>query len=397
MSRGFDLQTAVVDMEALLEDYLLDLKTLVSIDSGTHDKAGVDLVGAWLQAQYEAMDGHIQIHRQGAVGDNIVVGFEGAGAGKVLLLGHMDTVYAAGTVAERPFALDGARAIGPGTCDMKAGVLSILYALRLLRRQACDSFASISILYNSDEEAGSRFSRELVRTEAEQADVVLVLEAGRENGDIVSARKGVATGELRVMGTAAHAGVNHKNGRSAIHELAHLIVALEHLNGTIPGVTLNVGKVEGGGPVNVVPDQAQARFELRAHSLDLLRETIGRVEDAVSHRSVDGTDLALDITIDHHPMHKSESTADLVRLYQSLAADIGQEVKDTATGGASDGNTAASAGRPVLDGLGPIGGGAHSTDEYVRVDSIAPRAALLAALIAATGSHVAQPTLPTVQ
>ncbi len=269
---------------------------------------------------------------------------------------------------------------------MKSGDLSIVYALQALMAQDCLPFRRVTVVHNSDEEVGSPTSREFIRTEAGLADAVLVLEAGRENGDIVSARKGIADGRLHVYGRSAHAGVNHTRGRSAILELAHLIVALERLNGTLPGVTLNVGRVEAPGRVNVVPDQAFAHFEVRAFDAKNLEQALKRVDELVQQRTIEGTRAELELSIEHYPMHRSPESKRLVLLAQSLAGRIGFQLRDTRTGGASDGNTAAAAGRPVLDGLGPVGGQAHSPDEYIDIRSIVPRTGLLTGLIAAVGS-----------
>lgn len=385
MTPDFDVCRAARSMERFLPEYLDHLETLVNIDSGTFDKAGVDAVGRQLHSLYDALGVPLDVVPDAERGDNLIAHLAGRGRGRVLLLGHMDTVYAAGTAALRPFRQEQNRAIGPGTCDMKAGDLSIVYALQLLQEQNFDDFASIEIVHNSDEEIGSPGSKDLVRRHAERADGVLVLEAGRESGDIVSGRKGIASFELRVEGRSAHAGVNHGHGRSAALELAHLIVALEGLNGRVPGVTLNVGRIEAGGAVNVVPEAGFARFEARAFTTENLEEIIRLAQQVVARRTVSDTVAVLHHSIEHLPMHRSEATGKLVERAQILAEMLGFTVRDTITGGASDGNTAAAAGRPVLDGLGPIGGGAHSPREYVDVQSIVPRTALLAGLIASIG------------
>ena len=370
-------------LEARLPAFLEELEQLVSIDSGTFDKAGVDTVGAHLQQRYVDLGAEVEIHSHDLFGDTLVARLAGAGVGRILLIGHTDTVYPAGTVAARPFRIENGRAMGPGSADMKAGDLAILYALSALREVDPHVLGRITVVHNSDEEIGSPSSRGLIEALSREADAVLVLEAGRENGDIVSARKGIADVELDVTGVAAHAGVNHRRGRSAVLELSHLVTRLEALNGTIPGVTLNVGRIEGGTRPNVVADHAYGRLEIRASQRERLVEAIERVEEIVGQRTVPDTAAACRVSISHWPMQRSDESARLVRLAQELAHELGFDVRDTATGGASDGNTAAQAGRPVLDGLGPVGGGAHSPGEYVAVDSIVPRVALLAGLIRA--------------
>jgi glutamate carboxypeptidase len=381
----FDVRDAARDLEARVPEFLSDLRELVGIDSGTYDREGTSRIAAWLAERYRALGGTVEMVPGSVYGDCVLARFEGRGGGSVLLLGHTDTVYPAGTTGLRPFRVVGERAIGPGTSDMKAGVLAIVYAIEALRRQSRESFGRIEVLHNADEEVGSPESRELIRRRAKEANAVLVLEAGRENGCVVSARKGIAACRLEVTGRPAHAGVNHHLGCSAVLELAHMVIALEGINGTLPGVSVNVGRIEGGDRVNVVPDSASARLEVRAPERDALLAGVERVREIVNQTTVAGTAASLDVEIEHYPMPKTDGSARLLRQAQELAKDIGFEIRDTATGGASDGNTAAAAGVPVLDGLGPIGGCAHSPDEYVLVRSIAPRTALLAGLIAGIG------------
>jgi glutamate carboxypeptidase len=386
VTETIDLSAAVQHLDGALRAYLRDLEELVNIDSGTFDKVGVDLVAEVLQSRYARMGAQLEVFPHNSLGDTFSASFEGNGTQSVLLVGHTDTVFSKGTALERPFRIDGARAQGPGVADMKSGDVSIVYALQAIMAQERRPFRRLTVVHNSDEEIGSPSSRELIRAKASEADAIFVLEAGRENGDIVSARKGIAECRLHVHGRSAHAGVNHERGHSAILELSHLIVALEALNGTIPGVTLNVGRVDAGERVNVVPDHAFAHFEVRAFDAQSMERALERVEELAQRRTVRGTRAELQITIEHHPMHRSPESERLVSRAQSLAERIGFTIRDTRTGGASDGNTAAAAGRPVLDGLGPIGGQAHSPDEYIQVPSIVPRTALLAGLIAAVGS-----------
>lgn len=385
MAPTIDVRNCARRLESLLPRYLADLQTLVDIDSGTFDKAGNDAVIALLRQRYEALGGECRLSPLADRGDVLTVRLDRGGSHRVLLLGHTDTVYAAGTAARRPFRIDGSRAFGPGVADMKGGDLSICYALEALLSDGQSDIGDITVLHNTDEEVGSPDSRELISKCSAEADAVLVLEPGRENGDIVSARKGIASIEITVHGRSAHAGVNHERGRSAALELAHLLIGLEGLNGSIPGVTVNVGKIEGGERANVVPDHATALGEARAVDRASLDQIVQSIAERVRQRTVADTEAELRIEIEHFPMHRSEETARLVRLAQSLASQLDIDLNDTATGGASDGNTAAQLGRPVLDGLGPVGGAAHSPDEYLLVPSVVPRTAILAGLIATIG------------
>jgi glutamate carboxypeptidase len=298
-----------------------------------------------------------------------------------LLLGHLDTVYPQGWPREHPFRIEGDVARGPGTADMKGGLLAGLYALEALRAAGFDRFAEIAFVLNSDEEVGSPTSRPLIEREAHGRDAVLVLEAGRENGDIVSARKGVAQFTLHVRGRSAHAGVEPHKGRNAIVELAHQIVVLQGLNGTMPGATVTVGVVQGGTRPNVVPAAARAELDVRAFDRASLEALIAALRACIAQVTVPDTAATLEGGVTHAPMEKTPASARLVDWCQAAAHDAGFDVRDAATGGGSDGNTTAALGVPTLDGLGPVGGLDHSPDEYVSIPSIAPRTAMLAGLI----------------
>jgi glutamate carboxypeptidase len=380
-----DLSRIVSILESSLPYYLRDLKHLVNIDSGTYDKAGVDEVAALLESKYRALGCRTETHAHDTFGATVLARQSGRGKGRILLLGHTDTVFPAGTATQRPFRIEGDRAFGPGVADMKAGDLSILFALQVLDELGSSDYAELIVVHNADEEIGSPSSAEIIKREAQSADVALVLEPGRENGNIVSARKGVAFGTLRVSGKAAHAGVNKEAGRSAALELAHLVIALENLNGKLPDLSVNIGRLESGDRVNVVPDRGVATFEARAYDTYVLEECGRRIRDIASHRTIDGTQAEVEYSMGLHPMHKSAAIARLVVLAQELAARLGFCLEDMATGGGSDGNTAAATGTPVLDALGPIGGAAHSENEYLMIPSIVPRTALLAGLIAVLG------------
>jgi len=217
-------------------------------------------VGRDVRARLESLGLEVETHEGGDRGDTLVGRWRGAGRARLLLIGHLDTVYPPGWPREHPFHVEGDSARGPGTCDMKAGVLVGLYALDALRHAGFDDFAEIAFILNGDEEVSSPVSSAVIAREARGRDAVLVLEAARENGDIVSARKGFAQFDLHVQGRAAHAGVEPEKGRHALLELAHQIVALQALNGTIPGATVNVGVAAGGMRRNIVPDEARAEL-----------------------------------------------------------------------------------------------------------------------------------------
>jgi len=295
----------------------------------------------------------------------------------------MDTVFEEGTVAVRPYRRDGDRALGPGTSDMKGGLLAGLHALAALRAIGLQPAATF--VANPDEEIGSTFSGPHIRRLAADHDAALVLEGARANGDIVSARKGIADLEIKLTGRAAHAGVEPEKGRSAILEAAHKVVALHELNARWPTVSLNTGVIRGGTRPNVVAETCVLEIDLRAATVAEFDTASAAVELIAAQTTVDGVTAQIRRLASHPPMEKTPAVARLADLARAIAAEIGFELHDTATGGASDANTTAAAGRPTLDGLGPIGGDDHSADEWLDLSSVVPRTTLLAALIARVG------------
>jgi glutamate carboxypeptidase len=234
---------------------------------------------------------------------------------------------------------------------------------------------------NPDEEIGSPFSSPHIRRIAPDHDVVLVLECARANGDIVSARKGIADYRVAISGRAAHAGVEPEKGRSAILEAAHLVLALHALNGRWPSVTVNAGVIAGGTRPNVVAEGCTMEVDIRASTVAAFDAAVAEVERLAGSPTLDGVTIALARSAGHPPMEKTDASARLVGLAGAIAGELGFELHDAATGGASDANTTAALGIPTLDGLGPIGGDDHSVDEWLDLTSVVPRVTLLAALI----------------
>ncbi len=395
-----DLEGLRKASEAALPAYLHDLQRLVDVDCGSYSKAGVDEVGTWTQHRLEELGASVIRHANVDLGDTIVGTFEGDASGpSVLLIGHLDTVFDPGTVAERPFTIRDGRAYGPGVSDMKAGLLTGLYALAALReianvrsaRSDAGPAASwlpvgrVVFIANPDEEIGSPISTSVILEHAARADVALILEPARANGDIVSSRKGRMDLRLDVHGRAAHAGVRPEDGRSAVLEAAHEVIALHALNGRVPGVTVNAGVVRGGTRPNVVAEHASIEVDVRAvtrHDLESIEAAIMAI---ASRSTVADVSTTIEMVSRHWPMERTEQSERLVRLAVEAAKQLGFELGDAATGGASDGNTTAALGVPTIDGLGPIGGQAHAPGEYVELDSIVPRTALLAGLLKAIG------------
>ncbi|HEY8134808.1 MAG TPA: M20 family metallopeptidase [Candidatus Limnocylindrales bacterium] len=382
-----ELRSAVA---AALPEYLADLERLVNIDCGSYTKHGVDEVGRWVADQLRELGAEMRVLPHATYGDTVVGVLEGRGRGRALLIGHLDTVFEPGTAAERPFVIDDGRAYGPGVDDMKGGLLSGLYALRALRSTRGGGvpadwlpFERLTFVANPDEEIGSPSSTPHIKEAARDATVAFVLESARENGDIVSARKGIADFRLTISGRAAHAGVEPEKGRSATLEAAHKTVALHALNGRWEGVTVNVGAIHGGTRPNIVAEKCELSVDVRATSVNALDEVEAAIRDICETFTVSDTTCIIERIAHWPPMEKTPATGALAELAISLAARIGFELHDAATGGASDANTTSGMGVPSLDGLGPVGGADHAPGEYLEVDSIVPRTTLFAALLLA--------------
>lgn len=375
-------------VEASLPRYLADLERLVNVDCGSYTKSGVDEIGAWVSTRLGELGGEVSIEPHAELGNTVVAVLRGSGSLKALMVGHMDTVFPDGTVAARPYSTRDGRAYGPGVDDMKGGLLSGLYALQALRAAAPAPsgggwlpFETLTFVANPDEEIGSPSSLPLIWRVAETADVCFVLEAARENGDIVSSRKGIADFVVRIEGRAAHAGVEPEKGRSAVLEAAHKTIALTALNERWPGVSVNVGTVHGGMRPNVVADMAELEVDLRATSRADMEAAEATIREIAANSIVPDVTATVTRRARWWPMEKTTGTAALADLAIELSGRLGFALADTATGGASDANTASAAGAATLDGLGPVGGNAHAPTEYMELDSVVPRTTLLAALL----------------
>ncbi len=380
-----DIAALHIAAQAQIENYLGDLAQLVNIDSGSYTPDGVARVADALQPRFEAAGALVERVAGTEYGPHLVARWPGAGQGRILLVGHMDTVFPEGEVARRPFRIEDGRAYGPGVMDMKSGLLVGLYAARLLREQA--PWAELVMLCNSDEEIGSPSSHDLIAHLASQADAVLVLEPPSRVDRVTIARKGVATFRLDVTGLSAHAGVEPDKGRNAIVELAHRLIAVHDLNGAIPGVTLNVGVIHGGERPNIVADTAHVLIDVRApnpESVAAVEAELQRIADA--EPTIEGTETRLSGRFMHQPFTQSDASKRLFDLADAVAQELGFTLTGAATGGGSDGNTAAAVGAATLDGLGPAGGHAHNPGEYIEIASIAPRIALVGGVIAGVGA-----------
>jgi glutamate carboxypeptidase len=368
------------------------LEKFVRCESPSFDKASVDRFGEVVAAEWQKRGALVRILRQTKRGNHIRAelrtaagGAEGlpAGslAGQIMALGHLDTVYPLGTLQTIPFRVSAGRAWGPGTFDMKSGLVLALFAVDALRAARVSLRKRLVFLWNSDEEIGSDSSRGSIEAEARRSDAVLVLEpAFGRDGRLKTARKGVGTAEVIVTGRSAHAGIDPKRGVNAVYELALQIVRLMKMNDPRRGITVQATVVGGGTVSNVVPERARAEVDIRyarlADSAPLDRKLHGlRPILRGAHVEVRGG-------VNRPPLERTAQVVGLFSKAKSLAREMGLPLGEASTGGGSDGNLTAALGIPTLDGLGAVGDGAHSPREHVVIRSMPERAALLAGLLA---------------
>ncbi|MEU8080977.1 M20/M25/M40 family metallo-hydrolase [Catellatospora citrea] len=362
--------------------FLARLAELVEVDCGSRQVAGLRKVASRF-AGYAADAGLdvnlVPIVDETAVplGDAVVARLPGRGTRRILLAAHLDTVFPPGTAAARPLTVDGAsgRAYGPGVCDDKGGLLAGLAAIETLVRRGDDGFGELVLVATPDEEIGSIGSRTLLAGLAAKADAILCLECARDNGDLVSARKGVADVEIDLHGRAAHAGIEPERGANAALAAAHLTVALQSLDG------VNVGILRAGTRPNVVADHARLVVDVRAAEPAAYQAALAHIARLAGEPAVDGVTATVRIVAPTPPWAGGPGTAALLRAAEDVGRQLGLTVTHAATGGCADANLLAAAGVPVLDGLGPVGGGDHGPGEWLDLTSVVPRVALLAGLI----------------
>lgn len=376
---------ALTDYLARRQDaYLEELRQLCAIECPTSYKPGVDEAGTWVRGWVAGRGWELRVWPDESAGDGLLITLPGGDpqGARLLLAAHLDTVYPVGIAAERPVRCEGDRLIGPGSADNKSGLLSGLFAMAALEDTGLlEQVGAISLMCGGDEETDMHGSLAMMHDAARDYDAALVLEAGRENGDIVAARKGIGSWTLEVQGKQAHAGVEPHKGANAILALAQQIVALHLLNGMRPGVSLNVGVIAGGTVTNVVPDTARAELEARVVATEDMEPVAAALAQIVASTYVPGTTATLTGGWRYPPMPRTAATDALAAQATACAGELGFDVTAAATGGASYANSFASLGLPVLDGLGPVGGLDHSADEYILVSSIVPRTAMLALLV----------------
>ena len=356
------------------------LKQLVETESPSHEKAAVDRVGSIVADECRKLNAQVEIIPNKKTGDHILAKWGNDSRNGVLILCHMDTVFPLGTLKTFPYKEADGKIHGPGTLDMKAGIVITLSAISSLLSKGRAAPCPVTALFTSDEEIGSLTSRKHIESLAQEASIVFVMEGALLDGSLKTWRKGVGEFNVKVKGRAAHAGGDHKEGRNAIEEMAHQVIAIQKLTNYEKQTTLNVGIINGGTASNVVPEESTIEVDVRVMQPGEWERLEGEMKKLKP--ALDGTSIEVSGGLNRPPMPFGEVSQTAFKKASQIAKDVlGIELKAGGTGGASDGNFVAPLGIPVLDGMGAIGEGYHSDREYIFANSLEERAKLLAALI----------------
>lgn len=362
------------------DDYLTLLEALVRCETPSRDRAAGAAFVDTLAAELERDGWTLRREPRDGVGEVLLARLRhGAPGPATLLLCHYDTVHPSGSFGERLWVVEGDRAAGPGVLDMKAGIVAAVQAPRLLRAAGLAPAGSLTLLVTSDEEIGSDASRALIEAEAKAHDRVFVLEPSRDDGALKVGRKGVAGYDVTLRGRASHAGLAPRDGASALLELSHLVIELSGLGDDAVGTTVTPTVAQAGTTTNVVPERAVLAVDVRVPSLT----EADRVDAAVRGYAARDGRVRVEVLggLNRPPMESNAANLTLFERARALAAAAGWSVEWAVVGGGSDGNFTSALGVPTLDGLGSVGGGAHSGDEHVRVAESLDRLGLLAALL----------------
>ncbi|HEX2994851.1 MAG TPA: M20 family metallopeptidase [Anaerolineales bacterium] len=356
------------------------LQLLVETESPSHDKAAVDRVGALVAAEARKLGAQVEIIPNQETGDLVLARFQPSSVSlqpSILLLCHMDTVFPLGTIQKFPFQETDEKITGPGTLDMKAGIVIALAAIEEAQKSGLTR--PVTLLCTSDEETGSHASRTHIERLAKESSLVLVLEGGLSDGALKTWRKGVGEFWVKTRGRAAHSGGEHEMGRNAIEEMSHQVIAIQKLTDYAKQTTLNVGVIQGGTVSNVVPEEANIQVDVRVMQPGEWERLEGEMRKLKP--VLDGTSIEVTGGLNRPPMPFDETMKATFEKARSIAARIGMNLKAGGSGGASDANYVAPLGIPVLDGLGAVGEGYHSEREYIFAGSLAERVKLVAALL----------------
>lgn len=383
-----DAKALLLQANQLTQPFLDQVKELVNIDSGTGDAKGIAAVETIVQRHLRELGAKVEvIPASVGVGNNLVATWQGAGKGRILVLAHSDTVYKEGTAAQRPFRIEGNRAYGPGAMDDKGGIVLALQAIHLLQQNNFRDFGMLTLLINPDEERGSFGSRDLIKKVAKEHDYALTLEFGSPGEDkVTSWRKGIGYYKLEVKGKSAHAGAEPEKGCNAMLEAAHQVLQLNKLGNPQKETTVNFTILQAGDRPNIIPDSARAQADVRV----LYPEEYERLENDFKRLSQNKLLQCSEVKViaerGRPPFPPNPQTNALVKKAQAIYKEIGLELGVEGSGGGTDGNYAAAVGTTTLDALGPVGGGAHTPEEYIVIDRLGQRIYLLARLIMDLGA-----------
>jgi glutamate carboxypeptidase len=362
--------------------FLTTLASLVNIDSGTGDVQGLTKVENIAIDRLKSLGMEVKtIDAKPSVGRNIIATARGTGTAKILILAHTDTVFDRGTAARNPFKIANGKAYGPGVMDDKGGIVLGIEAIRIMKELNFKKFGTITFLINPDEEKGSIGSRDLIKATAKNHDVALVLEFGSPQDKVTSWRKGIGYYGLEVTGRSAHAGAEPEKGCNALLEAAYQTLKLGKLGNTQKQTTINFTVFQSGDRANIIPSTAKVKADVRvleAAEYDRLKGDFNRL---TQDKLLPCTEIKVLAERGRPPFPPNPKTDRLVKQAQAIYQAIGLKLGVEGSGGGTDGNYAAAVGTTTLDALGPVGGGAHGSDEYIDLDRIAPRIYLLTKLL----------------
>jgi len=365
-----------------LEKYLSDLEYLVNIDSNARDKAGVEKIAAFFKKKFSKNGWFVKEHYvEASLGPCLEISNTTDEQYDMLLLGHMDTVFEAGTAGKRPFKILGGRAYGPGVTDMKSGDLIGAYVMDVLENEQALAPLKICLALNPEEEKGSKLVRKWLEDLSMRSKYVIVLEHARGDNEHVQERKGLGRYYFEFQGIAAHAGNNPELGRSAITEMAYWIGKLTDLTDFAEGFTINIGTVAGGKAANIVAAEAKMVVDLRLVRLEqenFFNDCIIKLKEHAKEKEVK---IEVSGGITRPPMFMTLKTEEFMTLVNNVSEKLAMPCKWCKAGGGSDGNFSAALGIPTIDGFGPLGGSAHTDKEYLEVAAIEPSAKLLLEII----------------
>jgi glutamate carboxypeptidase len=364
------------------------LEEVVNVDSGTGDVEGGRKVAGTLIPRLKALGMTVESvpAEEPGLAENTVATLIGRGKTRILMIGHIDTVFEPGTAQRRPFRTDDKRAYGPGVADEKGGVVEGIYALQILHELSLGNFAKIVLLMETSEERGSPGTRALISRLLKDADVELNLEPGDAPDTLTVWRKGSDTFRIDVKGRAAHAGIAPQDGRNAALELIHQIAGLQAFPQSGDGLTVNLTVMQAGTRANIIPENASAQVNVRVRD----KADFDRIEQVLRKNAettvIPDTKVTISGGEGFPPLPSNPATDKLAARAQRIYAGIGRTLATGGNGGASESALAADAGVPALDGLGPVGGGFHSDQEFLELETVTPRLYLLTMLLIDLGT-----------